>query len=220
MTRKGLAMPRLRSIRFALTVVLTFVAAAGSGVGERPVFAQPAAPTQAQRFLETRHAEVDRVLRQGPGDARNRRLGTLLDNLLDYPELARRALGRHWEGRSAAERREFSELLEQLVARSYQDNLQRTLSFEVDYLGAEPVSEGVLVKTRARDRRNRRAQPVEIDYSMHRVGDAWRVYDVHTDGVSLVENYRSQFNRIIDREGFPGLLTKMRTRLENGSDAI
>jgi phospholipid transport system substrate-binding protein len=212
----------LRVGRVALVLALGLGSASGAGLvaAPTPAVAQAAAPGQAQRFLEQRHAEVDRLLRQTPGDARNRRLGDLLDGLLDYPELARRALGRHWDARSEAERREFSDLLEQLVARSYQDNLQRTLSFEVDYVGAESADEGVLVKTRARDRRNRRAQPVEIDYSMRRVGEAWRVFDVHTDGVSLVENYRSQFNRIIDREGFPGLLTKMRNRLANDSNDL
>ncbi len=214
-------MPRLRSTRLPLALVLCLGAASGGTLGApTPAAAQAAAPSQAQRFLEGRHAEVDRLLRQPSNEARNRRLGDLLDGLLDYPELARRALGRHWEGRTEAERREFSELLEKLVARSYQENLQRTLSFEVDYVGAEPGSDGVVVKTRARDRRNRRAQAVEIDYSMRKVGEAWRVYDVHTDGVSLVENYRGQFNRIIARDGFAGLLQKMRTRLQNGADAI
>ncbi len=211
-----------RAARIALVLALGFGTVAHVAPAAPAAAQQPAAnPAQAQRFLETRHAEVDRLLRQSPGEARNQRLGTLLDALLDYPELARRALGRHWDARSEAERREFSDLLQQLVARSYRENLERTLSFEVDYVGAEPASgHGVLVKTRARDRRNRRAQPVEIDYSMHRVGEQWRVYDVHTDGVSLVDNYRSQFNRIIDREGFQGLLTKMRNRLTSGSNDL
>lgn len=213
-------MLRLRSTRILLALVLGFGAASGGGLPASPAAAQGSAPSQAQRFLESRHAEVDRLLRQRPNDARNRRLGTLLDALLDYPELARRALGRHKEGRSAAELREFGELLEQLVARSYRENLQRTLSFQVDYVGAAAEREGVLVKTEARDRRNRRAPPVEIDYSMHKVGDAWRVFDVHTDGVSLVDNYRGQFNRIISREGFAGLLAKMRKRLHEGSSAL
>jgi phospholipid transport system substrate-binding protein len=92
------------------------------------------------------------------------------------------------------------------------------LSFEVQYLGETAQDDSVVVRTRARSRENRRAQPVEIDYLMHRDANGWRVYDVTTDGVSLVDNYRGQFNRIIDRDGFDGLLRKMQSRIASGNE--
>jgi phospholipid transport system substrate-binding protein len=210
-----------RRARATLRAVALLAAIATPAFAAHPISAeaQSAAP-DAQRFLEARHHEVNRVLSQPPNDARNQRLEQLLDGLLDYQELARRALARHWEERSPAERQQFSDLLHELVSRSYKDNLQRTLSFEVQYLGEDQRGDSVVVRTRARNRQNRRAQPVEIDYVMHRDANGWRVYDVSTDGVSLVENYRTQFNRIIDREGFDGLLRRMRTRINNGADAI
>jgi phospholipid transport system substrate-binding protein len=209
----------LRSLRAAALVA----AVAAPTLAARPsaTEAQAAAPSEAQRFLQARHQEVNRLLSQPANEARNQRLEQLLDGLLDYQELARRALARHWEGRSPAERQRFSTLLHDLVSRSYKDNLQRTLSFEVQYLGEDPQGDdSVVVRTRARNRQNRRAQPVEIDYVMHRDATGWRVYDVSTDGVSLVDNYRTQFNRIIDREGFDGLLRRMQTRIDNGAESI
>jgi phospholipid transport system substrate-binding protein len=182
--------------------------------------AHPAAaqPAQARDFLEKRHDAVIRVLRQpSKGEAakarRDSRLDTMLANLLDYDTLSKRSLASHWDGRSAQERVEFVGLLKQLVERSYKRNLQGTLDYQVRYSDAEAESEGVLVRTVARSKKNPRAPAVSIDYRLHRVGAEWRVYDVITDGVSMVRNYRNQFNRIIDREGWSGLIERMRAKL-------
>lgn len=174
-----------------------------------------AQPASAQRFLEQRHERVRTVLERPAGDARDAELGNLIGDLLDYEALSRAALAAHWEAQSEEQRAEFVSLLRQLVERSYKANLQRTLSFDIRYESASANGDGVRVETRARSRENRRAPAVQIDYQLERRGREWKVVNVVTDGQDLVVNYRTQFHRIIEREGWDGLLSRMRARLES-----
>ncbi len=179
-----------------------------------------AQPEAAQHFVEQRHTAASTLLRRPAGETRNRDLGRLVDEMLDIQELGRRSLGRHWGERTPAEREQFIGLLQQLVQRAYQDNLQRTLEFDVRVTRTEAQGEAFLVHTEARSRSNRRAVPLQIDYSVRQVSGRWRIFDIQTDGVSLVSNYRSQFNRIIGRDGWAGLITRMEERVRAGSSGI
>lgn len=184
-----------------------------------PLAAQPG----ARAYLEGQHAEVNRLLGEpANGEAaqtrRTARLRTLLDGLLDYQALSQRALGDHWEAQSEGERQRFVQLLQRLVQRNYEGSLERITEFEVSYERESRRGELTVVHTLARSRSQRRAPPVAIDYTMQRSERGWRVVDVTTDGVSMVDNYRSQFNRIIARNGWEDLITRMERRLENGAE--
>lgn len=210
--------PSFRFVRTACLALAVALALPALASAQAPA---PGNPAEAKRFLEQRHEAVLRVLRRPARDeaARERRrteIVRLLADLLDYQELSRRALGNEWNARSEAERREFVDLLKQLVERSYQGNLERTADYQVRYGNAEAGSDGVVVRTTARSRRNRRAPEVAIDYSLRKTGSTWKVFDVSTDGVSMVRNYRNQFRRIIQREGWSGLISRMRSRLSTG----
>lgn len=181
---------------------------------------QPAAADQtAKAFLEQRHTAVSRVLRASSDQGgRETELDTLLGSLLDYDELSKRALRDHWDELSVAHRTEFVDLLRKLVQRSYRRNIQSTLDFHITYADENTTGSEVTVRTLARSKKNRRAPEVSIDYALAKKGSEWRVFDVVTDGVSMVNNYRSQFNRIIRKDGWDALLAKMRARLSEGSD--
>ncbi|UJR79154.1 MlaC/ttg2D family ABC transporter substrate-binding protein [Sandaracinus amylolyticus] len=175
----------------------------------------------ATRFLRQRHDEVTRIMRRDASTdaaraARSQEVTRILSQLLDYQELSRRALGTHWESRTPAQRTQFVDLLRQLVERNYEANLERIQDFEVRYTREEAISDGTVVFTEARSRQERRQPPVEISYSMHLTEGAWRVFDVNTDGVSLVRNYNRQFNRIIGQDGWDALITRMQERLASG----
>jgi len=178
-----------------------------------------ATPAAAQQFLEGRHQAVQSLLRRPASPQRNQALAAAIEGLLDYDDLAREALGSAWDEHSADERHAFADLLKQLVQKNYERNLQNTLDFRVTYEDAQADADAVVVRTEARSRTNRRAPPVSIDYRMHLANGAWRVIDISTDGASMVQSYRRQFRRIISREGWDGLLSRMRSRLEDGGGA-
>lgn len=184
-----------------------------------------ASPAQAQgaggpatRYLRARNEEANRVL-QRPATtdaaraARSHDVTQILSDLLDFQELSRRSLGTHWDGLTPAQRTEFVGLLQQLVERNYQANLERVLDFDIAYTAEQQTADGTTVTTSARSRTERRQPPVEIVYTLHLQGTTWRVFDVVTDGVSLVRNYRNQFNRVISENNFDELLRRMRERL-------
>lgn len=189
-----------------------------------PVGASAQEPSgAASRFLEGKHDQAARLLRrparsEAERTRRNAQLDAILSDLLAYRSVSEQALGTHWRERSEAERDEFVSLLEELVERSYKRSLERTLDYQIRW-GAETTrGDVVVVTTTARSRRNRRAPEVEIVYHLTRSGDRWVVVDVVTDGVSMVRNYRNQFARILRREGWDGLISRMRGRLAEGSD--
>ena len=175
--------------------------------------AEPAA--DAQQFLHAKHEAVQKLLKQKPSDKRNSALSKHLGTLLDFDTLAKKSLGSEWTKRSAQEQKSFTNLLRSLVERQYQKNLTNTLEYNIGYAGSEATDDGALVKTVAKSKKKRRAPAIEIDYSMHTSGDEWRVYDVATDGVSLVKNYRRQFRRIIKKDGWNGLLSRMKNKLSD-----
>ena len=142
---------------------------------------------------------------------------TRLGTFLDVDELGRRALRDHWSKLSAEQRREFTKLLRELVEANYLKALRARLDYDVAYADETTTSSGVRVATEVHALRNGRKQTMSIDYVLHRQDDDWRVFDLVTDGVGLVENYRSQFNKVIAKDGVEGLLARMRKKkLESG----
>ena len=206
--------------RLFLTAALALGLSAMSALPpfEGAAFAQDAAA--AQTYLQARQSAFQRIMsRPVRGEAaiaaRRTQLTAALAELLDYTELARRALGEHDAAATPAQRAEFTSLLRQLVERSYQKSLESTIDYEIRYVGSSNEASAVTIRTIAKSRTNGRAPEVSIDYAVHQVNGAWRVYDVATDGVSLVRTYRSQFHRIVARDGVDALLVKMRERLAN-----
>lgn len=167
----------------------------------------------ATRYLRTRSEEILTILRQPASDERTTRVTAIIDDLLDYDELARRSLGAHWEGRTAAQRAEFTDILRQLIRRRLQTNFESLLDVDITYVSEGEVEGGRTVSLVARSRTERRAEPNEISYSAHQVGSAWRMFDITTAGVSMVRNYQQTFNRHITSHGWDGLLTSMRESL-------
>lgn len=187
-----------------------------------PTAASAQQPRRGPRqWIQLRHGVVTRLLQAPEGSPeaaqRDERIARLIDEMLDIEQLARAALGPYWEQRSEAERREFTDLLRQLIQRNYRDNLRGTLNFEVQY-GAEQVTpQGARVPTVARSRADRRAAPVSIEYRLQPRGSDWVVEDLVTNGSSLVQTYRESYTRIVRDRGFPELLNRMRARLRAGS---
>jgi phospholipid transport system substrate-binding protein len=129
----------------------------------------------------------------------------------DVQETARRALGPHWQRRSPAEREEFVQL--------FADLLERTYISKVDLYGGERLRftdervDGDSAVVRARVV-TRQGTEVPIEGRMHKRGERWLIYDVVIENISLIANYRAQFDRIIRTSSYEELLKRLRTRSE------
>jgi len=188
-------------------------------IGPSPAAAQDG---PASRFLDRTIDRLNALLRRNlSGAAAERRDGQVHDiigEVIDFQAIARASLRRHWDDLSAAQRTEFVSLLRQLVERSYRKNLESTLDYAIRYDAERTQGDNKVVETMARNRRNRREPPVTVVYELRPEGDEWRIVDVETDGVGMVANYRSQFNRIIREHGYDELIARMKNRLASEGD--
>lgn len=165
-------------------------------------------------------SEVEQALRAGlailgdPGlqeDARVERVRAVFLPLFDFPEMARRSLGSHWRRRTPEEREEFTRLFGALLEKTYTSRIAAYRAQRVHFTGEEVDGGYAQVDTRIVDRDGRR---FDIDYRLHRVEAAgkWLIYDVVIQDISLVNNYRAQFNRVINRSSYASLLAKLRAQ--------
>jgi phospholipid transport system substrate-binding protein len=174
------------------------------------------AAESAQDFVQSRQTQVAQLVKQAPGSQRDKQVATVLDAMIEYDELAKRSLAGHWSDLSESQHKEFTEILRSLVRRNYERNIRNIVDYRVEYLGEESGGEGVVVKSRASSASNRREEPISIDYQLMKISGGWRVVDVVTEGSSLVNNYKSQFHRIIQKDGFDALVRKMKDKLAKG----
>ena len=170
----------------------------------------------AEEFIQTRQAQVTALLKQGASAQRDKQISAVLDGMIGYDELAKRSLAAHWDDLNEAQRKEFTDILKRLVQRSYEKNLRNILEYRVEYLGEEPGSEGVVVHTKASSESKPQEEPITIDYRLLQAGSAWRVIDIVTEGSSLVNNYKNQFHRIIQKDGYDTLVKRMKDKLAKG----
>ena len=147
---------------------------------------------------------------QGKPAPRRAAVRKISEDIFDYPETARRALGQHWNGRTPDEQREFVQLFADLLDRAYFSKIDRYQGEKVRY-GAETINgDEAMVKTTIMTRAG--GSEVPVDYRMRQAGGRWLVYDVNIEGVSLVSNYRTQFNKIVQTESYAALVQKLRAK--------
>ena len=175
----------------------------------------------AKTFIRKKHNKVRVVLRRPDTPKRAEQLTVLLGEFLDYDTLSELSLDQEWDKHSPKERKQFVSLLRALVERQYQRNMESTLKYKVTWVGAEAIDDAnALVKSSARSQKKKRQPPIEIDYSMRPEGNEWRVWDISTAGVSLVKNYKRQFRRVINDEGWKGLIDRMEKKLNQEEDEL
>lgn len=132
---------------------------------------------------------------------------------LDVDALGMASIAKHAETVSKEQKQEFLGLLRKLIEARYVEGLRANLEYDVAYVGeTEKNATERIVKTEITAMRRGRPFKISIDYKLVRNGKMWQAVDVVTDGIGLVENYRSQFNSIIKKKGFDGLLELMRKR--------
>src|SRR5262245_57821186 len=162
--------------------------------------------------------QIDRVLRtlddpelKKEGRARERRVAVrkIAEDIFDYNETAKRSLGRHWQSRTPAERKEFVDLFANLLERSYLSKIELYNGEKIAFLGDTIEGDQALVRTKVV---TRQGTEVPVDYRMFLQGSRWLVYDIVIEGVSLIANYRTQFNKIIQTSSYQELVRKMKTK--------
>ena len=152
-----------------------------------------------------------------PGSKEEKDLATKVTSsvrdFLDIDELGKRAMVDQWAKLKPDEQTEFLQTLRSLIEDNYVRGMRANLEYTVEYTGESTDKDGnVVVTTVIHTKRHGRPYNIEVDYVLKKEGDKLRAWDVQTDGVGLVDNYRQQFDKIIAREGFSGLIARMKKK--------
>jgi phospholipid transport system substrate-binding protein len=195
-------MIRARMIGVAVAALVALLApVAGAGV-----------PTdQLKGAIERVVKTIENPALKGESRAPERRAAVrkIANEIFDFGEIARRSLGRHWQGRTDPEHEEFVSLFADLLERSYISKIDQYGGEKIVYTGEKVENDIGLVSTRII---TKNGTEVPIDYRLLKRGDRWMVYDVSIEGVSLVSNYRTQFNKIIQTASYAELIRRMKSK--------
>jgi len=126
----------------------------------------------------------------------------------NFEEMAKRALAVHWKKRTPEERREFVQLFTDLLERSYIRKIEKYTEEKILYVGEKTQGDYAVVDTKV----TKKNVETPIQYKLSKETGTWMVYDVVIEGVSLVNNYRNQFNRIIRENSYEELVRKMKAK--------
>ena len=182
------------------------------------VFILLVAPAWAVTPTEQLKGSIDKIIPilEDPtlkGDAklqeRRAAIRRVASDVFDFTESARRALGPHWERRTAEERQEFARLLGDLLERAFASRLEQYAGERIQYTGESVDGNLATVKTTII---TKSGAELPVDYQVLRRGDRWFVYDVWIEGVSLMNNYRVQFNKIIQTSSYEDLVRKLKAK--------
>ena len=181
-------------------------------------------PSRADSPTEQVRATVDKVLTivRNPNlksDTQHEDLRAQLAQVIyprfDFTEMAKRSLGPHWGRRTSDEKQEFVKTFTGLLAKSYVDKIESyggdkvLYGREVEDMNYAEVNTKIFSK---------KGEVFSINYKLHSVNNEWRVYDLVIENISLVNNYRSQFHRVIVQSSFEDLVRIMKEKQSPGSE--
>jgi len=187
---------------FSLTIIPVILLALAT-----PVMAETS-PT------ETIRVAVDEILvllrdDQLDKETRRDRMRAIIDARFDFRAMSQRTLAINWKKASGEEQQQFVDLFTQLIQNSYVGKIEAYTNETVEYpaekvKGRKAVVDTLIVTS---------SKEIPIDYRVYLKDDQWYVYDVIIEGVSLISNYRSSYQEIVNREGFSGLLARMEEKI-------
>jgi phospholipid transport system substrate-binding protein len=177
-----------------------------------------AGPAHAGPALDQTRESVDKVLSvvkdpnlKAPGKEQERReqLRRIIYPRFDFAEMAKRSLGPHWSRRSPQEQQEFVRLFTELLESSYLDKIESFEGEKINYTREAVDGDDAEVFSKVV---TKKGEEYSINYKLHQSGGQWKVYDVVVEDISLVNNYRSQFNRILANSSFDDLIRKLQEK--------
>jgi phospholipid transport system substrate-binding protein len=197
---------RIRLATFIFASCLSFVASAQAGE-----------PLEVVRTAVEKCVQILKDPRLQAKDKKTERIDRLrevLNPIFDYDEMSKRALGAHWRRRTPAEQEEFVIL--------FRDFLERTYSDKIDLYGGERVLVGretidgdfAQVETTII---SPKGEEIAVIYRLRRGNGQWKVYDAVVENISLVNNYRSQFDRVLSSASYEELVKRLREKLDSNA---
>jgi phospholipid transport system substrate-binding protein len=184
------------------------------------MFAGSALPVWAGAPTDRMKQTTDKVIAivsdpalKGPEKSEEKKnsIRDVVDEVIDWQEMSRRSLGIHWKKRTDEEKKEFVSLFSRLIERTYRDKVEDYAGEKVNYVGEKIDGDYAEVESRILTSKN---TEIPVSYRMTKKQGAWWVYDIVIEGVSFVNNYRTQFNSILASSSYQGLVKQLKAKTE------
>jgi phospholipid transport system substrate-binding protein len=175
-----------------------------------PAMAQAAAQSPMD-FIKAKEKSMEPLLKNTA--ANQKKIVNIITSMMDFDSICQQSLGKHWVGRSDAEKDDFKKTLRGVIEKNLIARLKDNSKRKPEYKSEKITGNTAVVMTLVQTSDDPRAEKTEVEYKLERRGNTWITVDMVTDGVSLVANYRSQFNKIITEQGWDALVKKLKDRL-------
>jgi phospholipid transport system substrate-binding protein len=211
-----------RSIAFA-AIAIVLIASAPARAASQDSPADPMASVKAVVdqtivvFKDKQIAEADR----------QQKLRTIAESRFDFSEMAKSAVGYHWRDFTPAQRSEFVPLFTKFIEDAY---LSRIEEYSVEKVDQQIQSSVIQFNKETTDGDysqvystvvlKDRSDPIQVNYQMRRDGNEWKIYDISIDAISVIANYRNQFNRVLNSDGYDKLVSIMREKMRGLSATL
>jgi phospholipid transport system substrate-binding protein len=195
---------------FLILLISTFYSTKAFGVEESPM-----------EKIKQATEEITAILNDFCKDPEGKRTETvdkimaIADRHFDWEEMAKRTLARFWKKRTPEEKKEFVQLFRDLLKNAYIGKIESYSGENVIFEGERTENNYAIVKTKVIS--PTKSVEVPVNYRLRKKGNDWLVYDIVIEGVSLVNNYRVQFNHIIQSSSYEALVKKIKDKLAEES---
>jgi phospholipid transport system substrate-binding protein len=142
-------------------------------------------------------------------ELRTKKIREIVNKRFDFEEMAKRSLALNWGKRTPEERKEFVTLFSDLLENTYVRKIERYENEKVVYLDERITGQYAVVRTKIIKPQE---AEIPVEYRIFKETGKWEVYDIIVEGVSLVNNYRSQFSQIIRSSSYEELVKKLRNK--------
>lgn len=210
----------LRTLALGAMLLFAFAGPAGA---QTPVQA-PASSGDATASVKTIIDQSIVVFKdqQISAPAREKKLRGIAESHFDFAEMSKSAIGYHWKTLTPAQQSEFVPLFTTFIEDAY---LSRIESYSVEKINQQiqssmiqfirQTSDGpgyaeVYSTVVLQDRKN----PIAVNYLMSQDGSEWKIYDITIDAISVIANYRNQFNRVLNNDGYDKLVSLLRQKIQ------
>jgi phospholipid transport system substrate-binding protein len=195
-------------IAVRLTAIVAGAALLAFGGIFSPAFAQSGAAAMTRQMVDQALSIL--ANKSAPVAQRQRRLRDLIEPRFDFTEMSRSALGYHWRTLTPAQRDEFTKVFTAFIEDAYLSKIQDYSGQKVEFGSQRSLGQGYAeVDTKVVQTGK---NPIPLTYLLEQKGGSWKIYDVTVDNISIVANYRNQFNRIINEQGFDKLMADLRAK--------
>ena len=210
----------LRTVALGALLLFAFAVSASA----QTLVSPPTSPDDAMGSVKT---IIDQSIvvfkdKQISAPDREQKLRGIAESHFDFREMAKSAIGYHWKTLTPAQQSEFVPLFTTFIEDAF---LSRIESYSVEKVNQQMQSSMIQFIKQTTDGPEYaqvystvvlqdRKDPIAVNYMMRRDGNEWKIYDITIDAISVIANYRNQFNRVLNSDGYEKLVSIMRQKIQ------